>query len=163
MFTFGQKPTFQSSADIDFGVSEDKRSFTLEFGTTGFQLDTGASKAPLATRAFYLVVPLEGDGKAEIAFAAQTSVVALNGATATIVLSVNGQTAVTDIPGQDQEQSLNTELRFVAENPAECRLSLVFLGGRDSTNADSQAVLTGLSVDAELLPRPPQPTGPTRS
>ncbi len=161
MVTFGRKPTFQSSDEIDFAVSEDGRSFTLEFIGSGFQLDTGSSEAMVSTRLFFVVVPLEGDDeRVEIEFIADTSATALNGATAVVVLSVNGQTVAADLAVQDQDQSFDTTLKFAAARPAECRLGLLFLTGRESKNSDSQAILTAHAIDAEILPRPPGPQGP---
>ena len=83
MLTFGRAPTFQTSDAIDFAVSEDGRALTIEFGSSGFDLDANSSSAPVSTGLFCVVIPLEGDDKnAEIEFIASTSVIASNRATA---------------------------------------------------------------------------------
>jgi hypothetical protein len=161
MATFGRTPTFQSSDEIDFAVSDDGRAFTLLFVGSGFELDTGASEAPIATRLFSLVVPIEGDDeRVEIEFIAGASVTLFDGATAASVLSVNGQSVVADLSAQDPAQDSETVLKYAADRPSECRLAFLLLAGRDSKNPNSNAVLAAQSIDAEFLPRAPGPQGP---
>ena len=160
MVTFARTPTFQSSADIDFAVSDDGRAFTLSFGETGFQLDTEKWKTPLATTLFSLVVPVSGDEETiETEFIAETSVVGFGGATATVLLSVNGRSVVTDLPAEDSDQSFNTVLRYTGVRPSEFRLAFLLLGTREAQNPESNAILTGLVIDGEFLPRPAGPEG----
>ena len=157
MFTFGQIPMYQSDEKFELAVSEDKRSLTINFAD--FQASVGGSKSPkpMSTREFSLVLPLEGDDKrVEIEFIVDGFILALDGATASIVCSVNGQTAVTDFPGS-ADQNFVQKLTFAAETPSEARLYLFLLLGRDSSNADADANLSVTSIDVEILPRPPGP------
>jgi hypothetical protein len=100
--TFGQ-PTFQSDEDFLLAFSPDKRALTLNFSSEGFDVSVGpSSPAPIATRAFFLVLPLEGleggNERVEIEFTCSTLAITTEGATATLVLSVNDQTLVANFP-----------------------------------------------------------------
>jgi len=157
MLTFGQ-PTFQSDEKFDLAISDDKRALTLGF-LEGFEVTVGGSKspAPTATRAFFLVLPLEGiEGgheRVEIEFFCSNAfVVTTEGATATLVFSVNGQTTVADFP-ENSEQSFVHPLKFTAPSSSECRICVFLLVGRDS-NSDAEAFLSASVLDAEILPRP---------
>jgi hypothetical protein len=153
MFTFGQIPTYQSDKKFDLGVSPDKRALTLTFSDFKATVGGGKSPAPMSTSVFSLVLPLEGDEKrVEIEFIVQGFILALEGATATMVCSVNGQTTVADFPG-GSDQSFEQTLRFSAETPSECRLYVFLLVGRDSRNANAEAHLNVATIDAEILPR----------
>ena len=153
MFTFGQTPTYQTDEDFDLGVSDDRRALTLRFSE--FEVSVGGSKAPTSTRVFCLVLPLEGDDEtAEIEFIVTNALVmTTEGATATMVLSVNGQTTVADFPA-NSDQSFEQRLKFTAPSPSECRLCIFLLVGRDSNDSSAEAFLSTPVVDAEILPRP---------
>src|SRR5215217_4498783 len=152
--TFGQ-PTFQSDEDFALEVSEDKRALMIRF--TEFEVTARGSEspAPMSTRAFFIVLPLEGvdDENVEIEFfSIDAFVLTTEGATATLVLSVNGQTTVADMPA-NSDQSFVHSLKFTALSPSECRLYVFLLVGRDSKNPDSEAFLSSSVLDAEILPR----------
>jgi hypothetical protein len=155
MFTFGQTPTYQSDEKFDLDVSDDKRALTLSF-SDGFEVAVGGSNSPTptSTHAFFLVLPLEGDDeRAEIEFIATNAfVVTTEGATATIVCSVNGQTTVADFPA-NSEQSFDQVLKFTAPSPSECRLCVFLLVRRDSKNYNAEAFLSAPVINAEILPR----------
>src|SRR5262245_13776765 len=154
MFTFGQIPTYQSDENFELAVSDDKRALTLTFSDLKATVGGGKSPASMSTRMFSLVLPLEGDEKrVEIEFIVQGFTLALEGASATMVCSVNGQTTVADFPGKS-DQSFVQKLKFAAESPSECRLCVFLLVGRDSRNANAEAFLNVTSIDAEILPRP---------
>jgi hypothetical protein len=153
MVTFGQIPTYQSAEKIDLAVSEDKRALTLKFSDLEVTVGTGKSPAPMSTRVFSLVLPLQGDEKrVEIEFIVQGYNLNTKGATATMICSVNGQTTVADFPGRS-DQSFQQKLKFAAETPSECRLCVFLLVGRDSQNSAAEAYLNVTSIDAEFLPR----------
>jgi hypothetical protein len=157
MFTFGQIPAYQSDESFQLGVSDDKRALTLTFSDLQATVGGSKSSAPRSTRVFSLGLPLEGDEKrVEIEFTVQGFILALEGATGSLVCSVNGQTTVADFPGAS-EQSLVQTLKFSAETPSEARLCVFLLVGRDSSNANAEAHLNVTSIDAEILPRPPGP------
>src|SRR5215207_4872887 len=100
MLTFGKIPAQQQDVQYALNVSPDKRALTFTFSDLEVQVKGGKSPAATATRLVALVLPLDGDEeRAEVEFIVQGHVLALDGATATVVCSVNGQTAVTDVPG----------------------------------------------------------------
>jgi hypothetical protein len=152
MFSFGQVPTYHSDVQFDLGVSPDKHAFTLTFGNLQVAVQPGKSSAPMATRLFYLALPLEDGGKGvEIAFAVSGAVATLEGATGTMVFSVNGQTIVADFPA-NSDQSYVQQLTFKAETASECRLGVFLLAGRDSNNSNAEAFLNVTSIDAGIQP-----------
>jgi hypothetical protein len=153
MFIFGQMPAYRSDKKFELDVSDDKRALTLTFSDLQTTVGGGKSPAPMSTGMFSLVLPLEGDERrVEIEFIIQGSILAHEGATATMVCSVNGQTAVADFPGRS-DQSFVQKLKFAADTPSECRLYIFLLVGRDSRNANAEAFLNVNSIDAEILPR----------
>ena len=84
-------------------------------------------------------------------FCSDAFVLTTEGATATLVLSVNGQTTVANFP-EYAEQSFVHPLKFTALSPSECRICVFLLVGRDS-NSDAEAFLSSNVFDAEILPR----------
>jgi len=154
MFIFGQMPAYRSDKKFELDVSDDKRALTLTFSDLQTTVGGGKSPAPMSTGMFSLVLPLEGDERrVEIEFIVQGFALAPEGATATMVCSVNGQTTVADFPGSS-DQSFVQKLKFTAETPSECRLNVFLLVGRDSRNANAEASLNVNSIDAEIMPRP---------
>ena len=154
MFTFGKIPTYQSNDKFDLAVSDDKRALTVTF--SDLQVTVGGSKspAPMSTRVFSLIVPLEGkDESVEIEFIVTAFILTRQGTTATIVSSVNGQTTVADFPA-NSDQSFDQRLKFTAQTPSECRLCVVLLAGRDSKDSAAEAFLNVNAINAEILPRP---------
>jgi hypothetical protein len=155
MFTFGKILPYQTDESFELGVSDDKRALTFTFSDMQVTVGAAKSPAPTSTRIFSLVLPLEGDEKrVEIEFIIQAFVLTLEGATASLVCSVNGQTTVTDFPGVS-DQSFEQKLTFAADTPSEARLFVLLLVGRDSGNPDAEAHLSVVSIDAEILPRTP--------
>lgn len=153
MFTFGKKPTYQSDGNFSLNISDDGRALTASFSDLVVTVGDSKSPTPISTRIFHLVLPIEGDGEqVEIEFAIQGFALTLAGTTASIVSSVNGQTTVTDFPG-NSEQSFTHQLKFAAPSASECRLCVFLLAGRDN-NSKAEASLNVLSIDAEFLPRP---------
>ena len=158
MITFGRIPRHKSNERFELGVSEDKRALTLTFSDLQVHVGGGKSRASTATRVFTLVLPLKGDEKrVEIEFSLEGLILSLEGATASLVCSVNGQTIVADFP-ENSDQSFVQNLKFTAEMPSEARLCVFLLLGRDSRNADAEADLSVSSIDAEILPRSPGPS-----
>jgi hypothetical protein len=154
MVRFGKIPAKQGDVQFDLNVAPDQRALTFTFSDLGIQVKGGKSAATTSSRVASFILPLEGDEeRAEIEFIVQGFRATTEGATATVVCSVNGQTAATDVSGQ-KEDSFVQKLTFAAKKPSECRLCIVLLLGRDSRNADAEALLNVTSIDAEVLPRP---------
>jgi hypothetical protein len=155
MFGFGQTPTFQSDEPFNFDVSEDKRALTMTFSELGVYVGDSQSPAPTSTHTFFLVLPLEGyDESAEIEFAVSAFVLTTEGATATLLFSVNGQTTVADFP-ENSEQSFTPSLKITGPSPSECRLCVFLLVGRDSKDPNPAASLNVLAIDANIPERSP--------
>jgi hypothetical protein len=150
MFTFGQPPTFQSDEKFELDVSDDGEAWTLTFSDFVARAGGTDSPAPTTTHAFLLVMPLQGHAEgAEIDFNVQGFVLTTEGATATVVLSVNGQTTVADFPA-NSEQSFVQSLKFTASSASECRLCVLLLVGRDSNNPDAEAFMNATAIDANI-------------
>jgi hypothetical protein len=168
MVTFANTPTFQSDEPIDLGVSDDGEAWTLTF--SGFEVPIGGtnrgrlgdwspellSPAPTATRAFFLVMPLEGEDyeSVEIDFHVQGFVFTTEGATATMVLSVNGQTTFADFPANMDESYLQSLKFTTLSPPSECRICVFLLVGRESTNSNAEAFLSASNIDANIPSAP---------
>lgn len=161
MFTFGPIPTYQGEVKFEPSLSDDKRALTLTF-SEGATIEVGNSptSAPLAARTFDLILPLEGDGgRAEIEFNLDVGVFLNEGTTATVMLSVNGQSAITDFL-VDPDGGFLQRVNFAAYAPSECRVFALILIGKDSQNLATGGVVTFSNLNAEILPRSPQPTDP---
>lgn len=154
MLRFGQVPAYQMDGQFDFGLSDDRRAFTLSFSDLQVTVGHRSSTEPMATHVFSIVVPLEGSQeKTDIAFHLSDAFVkTMYGATATILFTVNDQSIVADFT-EDTEESFMRELTFAAQRTSECRLCVFLLVGRDSNNPDAEAFLNVLTIDAEILPR----------
>lgn len=157
MFTFGDLPTYQDEIPFTSALSDDRRALTLSFAE-GAGIEASAETAAIGTRSFDLVLPLVGQGRAEIEFVLQAGVVLGEGTTGTLLLSVNGQSAVADFV-VDPQQTVVQTLVFVGEEPTECRILALLVVGRESQSANGDAFLNFVSLDAEVLPRAPGPNG----
>jgi hypothetical protein len=101
-------------------------------------------------------MPLEGDDAnetGEIDFHVQGFVLTLEGGTATVVLSVNGQTTVADFSA-NTEQSYLQSLKFTAHSPFEWRLCVSLLAGRDSKDPNAEAFISATAIDADIPSAP---------
>jgi len=109
MFTFGQIPTYESDESIVLNVSDDKRALTLLFSDLQTTVGGSKSPAPVSTRIFSLVLPLEGKvNRVEIEFFVAGYIFAPVGATASIVFSINGQNTVADFSGESDKEFYKT-------------------------------------------------------
>ncbi|HEU0218810.1 MAG TPA: hypothetical protein VFQ90_19285 [Stellaceae bacterium] len=160
MVTFGPKPSYQDyGREFDYAPSGDGRALTIAFSADGplqAQIVDDGDPA-ISSAAFSLAVPLEGSTgeKVEIEFSLTGLAKTSGGGTATMMLSVSGQSIVVDFP-TDTDQDLIDQKRvvtFTAENGAsECRVSVFLLVGRDSPSGS--AFLNASTIEAEFLPRP---------
>lgn len=152
MLSFGLP--YEGKDKFDAFVSDDKRALTVTFSDFQLNLEGGKSFQPLASCIFTTVIPVDGDEKSvQIAFGVNAFALTTEGATATIAISVNGQTTVADFSGNSQE-SIVQQLEFKCERPSECRLCIFLLVGLDSKNPNAAASLSVSTIDAEFLPRP---------
>lgn len=152
MATFSSKPIYQGNRKFDFEPSDDKRALTILFSDLQVKVDEGDSA--VSSTEFSLVIPLEGstEERIEIEFAVTGAAVTTGGGTATMMLSVSGQSILADFP-TDVDQGLDQRVKFTAEHGARaCRVSVFLLVGRDSPSA--AAFLNLSTIEAEFLPRP---------
>jgi hypothetical protein len=154
MFTFGRISKSQSREKFDLGVSDDKRALTITFSNFQTTIKGSKSSAAMLTRLFTLLLPVKGGGeRLEIEFTIQGFVLTMDGATASLVCSVNGQTTVADF-SEKSDESVLQKLKFTAETPSDARLCVFLLLGRDKRNANADGHLSVTTIDAEILPRP---------
>jgi hypothetical protein len=151
MFAFATTHTYASEGNFDLGFSDDKKAFTLNFKASFEAVaDSGQSPAPIATRTFCIVLPLEDDSQGgEIAFRISGFATTRPASSASLILSVNGQTAVADFAAGIEESFVH-ELRFKAMSATECRLCVFLVAGRESGNDQAAAFLNAAAIDAEV-------------
>ena len=158
MTIFGKVPTYQGTEKYDLAISPDRQALTLTFNDFG-ALIRGKAAVPVASRLFNFVLPLEGkEDHAEVGFTLQGTQLVEKGASATLVCSVNGQTIAADF-APDMDFSFERRLKFVTDNPAECRLSILLLLGRDAESPDAECQINMTAVDAAILPAAGQRRG----
>jgi hypothetical protein len=156
-YTFGDIPFERGDVPVEIELSDDRRALTMRF-SEGASVEAGAGSPAIGMRSFSQVLPVMGEGRAEIEFTMQAGIVLGPGTTATMLLSVNGQSDVTDFT-TDPDQTAVQKLTFVAEQPTECRLLALLVVGRDSQSDRGDAILNFVTLDAEILPRPSGPAG----
>jgi hypothetical protein len=161
VFTFGDIPAYQGDVSFQAAVSDDRRAVTLTFSDVTVALGNSPTDTALnASRSLALVLPLVGGpGRAEIELNLQAGIFLTEGAHATMLSSVNGQSTVADFL-VEPEQTFVQSLTLTADTPAECRLFAMLMVGRDSRFPEATVVANLVSIDAEVLPRAPQPPGP---
>ncbi len=148
--TFGAKPLYQDGDQGgDYAASKDGKAFSFRF--SDFQVDIGRTKESpkfVASRSFAIVVPAAGHDKdVELKFSIQGFVEgrakASGDASATIVLNVNGQTAVGRFPATQEEAFQQSLLYKTTGGDTEFRISVAVILERDSnfTIEDKQGKL----------------------
>ncbi len=148
---FGVASTFQTDDNCQLGVSPDTRAFTLSCSNFQAVVGSTGTPAPIATRVYSLVLPLKGDGYGgEIEFALQGFVITTEGATATLIFSVNGHNTVVDFPA-NSEKSFTHQFKYSVGSESESRLNVFLLAERGSNGSDAHIHVQ--SIDAEVLPR----------
>ena len=152
MSGFGRAPTYKSELGFTFVAADDKQSFVVLFDNLEVDVPRDKSLVLTATRLFHLALPLEdGTTGVEISFYVEGSIFTQEGATGTLVLSVNGQSIVVDFPGNSDTNYVQ-ELKLKAVTASECRLSVLLLAGGDSKNPNSQGYLNATSIGARIQP-----------
>jgi hypothetical protein len=145
--TFGDKPTFQSDDQFNYGLSDDKKAFTILFSDVSAK--SAAATTPIATRVFSIVIPVTGGNSVKTSFFASGFVSTSKGAQGTLVFSVNGKNSVASFsPGT--QQSFVQELQFGGEYVSDARMTVYLLAERDSKTADAEAFLNVTAIDTDL-------------
>jgi hypothetical protein len=159
--TFGDKPSFQSDDKFEYALSDDKKAFTiafqgLEIAVEGNKLPAAVAararsatvSAPIATRAFSIVLPVTSGEPIKTAFFASGFIVTTNGAQGTLVFSVNGQNTVVKLP-PNSEREFVQKLDFEAGAVSEVRMTVFLLLERDSKYPDAAAFLSVNTIDTD--------------
>lgn len=151
MFTFAPIPPYQPGGEFTADVSEDRRAITLSL--PDFQAKTEAgSSAIMQTQIFTLILPVTGDGALlEVEFTVDGFALTDPGATATLVINVNGQSSITDFPG-GTDRSFVEIVKLTTEKPAECRLCVMLLLSRASDIAANAGFINVPTINVEMLP-----------
>ena len=151
MFTFAPIPPYQPGGEVSADVSDDRRAITLSL--PDFQVKTEAGGSPvMETRVFTLTLPVAGDGLLlEAEFTVDGFALTEPGATATLVISVNGQSTIIDFPG-GTDRSFVQIVKLATEKPAECRLCVMLLLSRASDIAANAGFINVPTINVEMLP-----------
>jgi hypothetical protein len=140
---------YQSDVAIDYGISLDKKAFTIGFA--GLEAKIGSKGSPsVATRSYSLVVPLSG-AKPDTEFPIFVSGYAniQKGANAHAIFSVNEQTVVTDFaPPMDKD--FIQEIKFKPGNNSELRMTVVLIADRDAPS-DGNVFINVTAIDTDAL------------
>lgn len=148
--TFGDKPVFQSSSNIQFSLSDDKKAFTIGFNPA-FEAAVGANASDTAlvgTNVFSVVIPVTGK-EVKSTFVLQASVTADEGAGGLLMLSVNDQQTVTHFK-KTSEKDVLVQLKYRAKNTGDIRLTVFLLAERDAAHPKALALIHALTIDTDL-------------
>jgi hypothetical protein len=150
--TFGDKPAFQSDDNIDYGLSDDKKAFTIAF-KTAFEATVGNiqnaknPEAPVGTKVFSVVIPVNGK-PIDTTFIVTTFVSAEEGASGALLFTVNDKTTVTRFaPGEGRE--VLVKLNYRARSVSDVRLTLVLLAQRDQAHPKATALVHVTTIDTD--------------
>lgn len=152
--TFGDKPSYASAYNFDYGPSDDRKAFTITFN--GFESSVGNAKdpKPVSAQTFSIVLPVNGGGPVRTTLAATGFGLTTEGANATMQVTVNGDTEVLDVgPGFDGE--IIHKISIDRDSASELRITFLLLTERDSAFPDASAFLNITTIDADLMFAPP--------
>lgn len=160
--TFGEKPTFQSDDKFEYGLSPDKKAFTLTFSNLEVGIDGGklpdqvakrmrsaAVKAPVVTRVFSIVIPVNDGKPIKTSFFANGYVLTEEGAHGTLLFSVNGQNTLVRF-GPKSDRSFLQKLDFKAASASDIRMTVFLLAERDGKYPGASAYLNVSAIDTDL-------------
>ena len=160
--TFGEKPTFQSDDKFEYGLSPDKKAFTLTFSNLEVGIDGGkmpdkvakrmrsaATKAPVVTRVFSIVIPVNNGKPIKTSFFANGYVLTEQGAHGTLLFSVNGKNTLVRF-GPKSDKSFLQKLDFKAASASDIRMTVFLLVERDGKYPGASAYLNVSAIDTDL-------------
>lgn len=179
--TFGEKPIFQSSSDIQYVLSPGRNALTILFGpffeaiATSSSLPTEVarrarsnkseapvkSEGPVATRTFSIVLPLTSEKPIRTPFFASGFAFTGPDSGASLVFVINGQQKVVRF-GPSTEKSFVEKLDFRAARTNEIRMTLFLLAERNSSNPDATSFLRVDAIDADTVPAQRRTPGQTK-
>jgi len=150
--TFGDKPSFQSADNFDYGLSDDKKAFTITF-KTAFEATVGkvqnatATEAPVGTNVFTVVLPLSGK-KIDTTFIVTAFASAEEGAGGALLLVANDKSTLMRFPPGEGKEVL-VKLRYRAKAASEVRLTLFLLAERDAAHPKATALVHVTTIDTD--------------
>jgi hypothetical protein len=147
---FGDKPSFQSGEGV-YTVSNDKRAFTINFdkpleATIGSVADA-PNKTPISTRIYSAVIPVAGK-YLKTSFFVTGFVLNEPGTNAAVVLSVNGQHAISRFGATKEDQPFLVELKHQAFTP-DVRITVMLQAERDSAHPDASSIVRVTAIDTD--------------
>jgi len=160
--TFGDKPSFQSSEDLEFVLSPDKQAVTITFGsffeaaTANDKLPAEAARrarstpatAPIVTRAFSMVLPVTGGKPVRTSLFASGFALTGPDSTATLLFVVNGQHKAVRF-GPNTERSFVEKIDYRGARTSEIRMSVFLLAERSSSNPNGLSFLRVATIDTD--------------
>ena len=148
--TFGDKPVFQSSNNIQFSLSDDKKAFTITFNPA-FEASAGNSASNTAlvgTNVLSVVIPVTGKD-VNTTFVLTASVTADEGAGGLLMLNVNDQQTITRFKKTSEKEVL-VQLKYRAKNTGDIRLTVFLLAERDAAHPKAPVLIHALAIDSDL-------------
>jgi len=148
--TYGDKPVFQSSNNIQFSLSDDKKAFTITFNPA-FEASAGNSAGDTAlvgTNVLSVVIPVTGKD-VNTTFVFTASVTADEGAGGLLMLNVNDQQTITRFKKTSEKEVL-VQLKYRAKNTGDIRLTVFLLAERDAAHPKAPVLIHGLAIDSDL-------------
>jgi hypothetical protein len=151
--TYGDKPTFQSSDNFVYSLSDDKQAFTINFNPA-FEAQVANAPpgkdpgGPIATKVFSLVLPVTGK-YVKTTFVVTASVIAEAGAGGAIMLIVNDKQTVTRYSTTGDKEVL-VQLKYSAESPSDIRLTVILMADHDSAHPKAASLVHVTAIDSDL-------------
>jgi hypothetical protein len=159
--TFGAQPAF-SSEQIDYHLSDDKKSFQITFdraiaagvGPVSFD-GVPKSDAPVNTRVYSAVIPAMGKN-VKTAFVVNGFGSTEAGANTVLVMSVNDQHSVTHFKPNTKDGAFFAKLPFTAKAVDDVRLTLMLVAEHDATHPDGTALIAINTIAADSVFKKPK-------
>ena len=148
--TYGDKPVFQSSNNVQFSLSDDKKAFTITFNPA-FEASAGNSASNTAlvgTNVLSVVIPVTGKD-VNTTFVLTASVTADEGAGGLLMLNVNDQQTITRFKKTSEKEVL-VQLKYRAKNTGDIRLTVFLLAERDAAHPKAPVLIHALAIDSDL-------------
>jgi hypothetical protein len=140
--------TFNSDVASVIDISQDKKAFTAAFSGLGVKID-GKSSAPIVTRTFSVVLPLNGaTPDLEIPLFVSGFVLSEKGANGHLVFTVNDQSIVADFPAGSDKEFIQ-QLKYKVGYAKELRMTIFLSADHDSTS-DAGISLNVTTIDTDI-------------
>ena len=175
--TFGDKPSYQSDAAFSYAVSDDKKSFGIYFDVMEVAVDDGkpmpdekraqgapkrsaTATAPIATKAFAVVIPAKGAKPVKAKFIIDATAVLSTGSTASLLIDINGQNTILKVPAKQDGPFVHT-FNYNAASASEIRLTIFLLLERDQQAQGVWGYMKVNSIATDLLMSKKKPPSKT--